>query len=158
MSSQPAKSPTDRRPFAVWLALWILVLYIPFWVLINFLPSESVLDNVDMADDVVGIAEFAVVVISLAVAIGALAMRKQWGRWFVAAPTAYFVGTLLWGHFVFVDEGPDYKMGILLAASIGLSPLVIVVLLVSFGEGVKNYFAERRQDISDEQISGGLPR
>lgn len=140
MASQPEKSLTTLRPLAVWLALVVLVLYIPFWVLINLLPSESVLDNDDMADDVVGIAEFAAVTISLAIAIWALAMRKQWGRWFVAAPIAYLIGTLLWGH-VFVDDDADYKMDILLGASVGLSPLVIVILLVSFGENAKNYFS-----------------
>jgi hypothetical protein len=65
---------------------------------------------------------------------------------------------LLWGHFFFPDEDPEDKMNILLGASVGLSPFVIVILLVSFGEGVKNYFAERRRDVSGEQTSGGLPK
>jgi hypothetical protein len=121
-------------------------------------PSESVLDHVDFADDLIGLAEVAAVYISLTVAIWALAVRKQWGRWFVAAPIAYLVGTLLWGHFFFPDEDPEDKMNILLGASVGLSPFVIVILLVSFGEGVKNYFAERRRDVSGEQTSGGLPK
>ena len=141
MASQTENDSPARRPHSVWLALWILVLYIPFWILINFLPSESVLDNVDWAADPIGIAEVAAVTISLVVAICTLLKRKRWGRWFVAAPVAYIVGTLLWGHFYFVDEDPDYKMGILLAASVGLSPLIIVILLVSFGEGVKNHFS-----------------
>jgi len=123
---------TTKRPVAVWLALGILVFYIPFSLVIIVLPSESVLDQVDFADDLIGLAEVAAVYISLAVAIWALAMRKQWSRLFVAVPLTYLVGTVLWGHF-FVDEDPEDKMNILLGASVGLSPLVIVILLVSFG-------------------------
>jgi hypothetical protein len=149
---------TTKRPFAVWLALGILVFYIPFSLLMLFLPSESVLDQIDLSEDLVGLAEVAAVYISLAVAIWALSIGKQWGRWFVAAPVAYIVGTLLWGHFIYIDEDPEDKMNVLLGASVGLSPLVLVVLLVSFGEGVKKYFTERPQQISAEQSSGGLPQ
>lgn len=145
MASQPENGSETSRPFAAWLALGILVFYIPFLVIINFLPSESVLDSVDVTEDVVGMFEFAAVIISLVVAIWALAIRKQWGRWFVAASFAYMVGTLLWGHF-FLDEDPEDKLNILLGATLGLAPLVIVILLVSFGAGVKNYFAESPTD------------
>jgi hypothetical protein len=158
MASQPQKSLTTRRPFAVWLALAILIFYIPFSLLMLFLPSESVLDQIDLTEDLIGLAEVAAAYISLVVAVWALAIRKHWGRWFVAIPIAYLIGTLLWGHFVFVDEDPEDKMNILLGASVGLLPLVIVVLLVSFGEGVKKYFAERPKETSGDRTSGGLPR
>ena len=64
---------------------------------------------------------------------------------------------MLWGHFIYIDEDPEEKVNILLGASVLLSPLVIVILLVSFGEGVKNYFTERPQQIPAEQSSGGSP-
>jgi uncharacterized membrane protein (DUF485 family) len=97
MASQTENISRARRPFAVWLALGILVFYIPFSFLMIFWPSESVLDRPDFADDLVGLAEIAAVLISLAIAIWAFAVRKQWGRWFVAAPVAYLVGTVVVG-------------------------------------------------------------
>jgi len=134
-----------NRPVAVWIALGILLTYIPLLVVVLILSSsKSVLDARDVGDLVVDIAEAATVILLLMIAFWALAIRRQWGRWFVLSTLTYIVGLLIWGRLFSSEllvESPEDKSDLLVGACVGLSPLLLVVLLVSFGSNVKNYFA-----------------
>ena len=138
-------NPTKTRPTAVWIALAILMVYIPLiFIVIVASQSESVLDGSDFTDLIIGIAEVAIVVISLMFAIWALATRRQWGRWFIALPLAYLIGTLAY-TLSFSAMDPVDREDTMIGAVVGLTPLVLVIFLVSVGSKVKNYFgsAER---------------
>jgi hypothetical protein len=141
MASHARERHKTQRPIAVLIALAITLLYMPFLLLLFLGPNESVLDEGEVVDSVIDAVEMAVIIVSLAIAFGAIATRRQWGRWFVAAPIAYLVGALMWVNIFFVDVSPDDKMSLLIGACFFLSPLIIVVLLVSFGGSVKEYFA-----------------
>ncbi|MBK9155721.1 MAG: hypothetical protein IPM25_16190 [Chloracidobacterium sp.] len=134
-------NPTRSRPTAVWIGLAILMAYIPL-LIISMLasPSESVLDETDLADQIIEIIEFSFVVLSLTVAFWALATRRQWGRWLIALPLAYMLGTLAYG-LLFLEFNPVDKEDLLIGAALGSSPLVLVIFLVSVGSKVKTYFS-----------------
>lgn len=93
---------------------------------------------------VIDTIEGAVVIVSLAVAFWALATRRQWGRWFVAGTLAYIIGTLLWIGMIDSEIDAENMSSLMLGASVALSPLLLVVLLVSFGESVKPYFSHNK--------------
>ncbi len=146
MASHSEKRLTTPRPFAVWIALGILFLYIPIFLLPVLFPwnSYSVLDEREFSDVVIDTIELALVIISLVVAFWTIAVRKQWGRWFVAAFIAYFTGREIWDHLILPElliEEPYDKTDILLGTTVGLAPLLVVILLVSFGANVKKYFS-----------------
>jgi hypothetical protein len=137
--------PLPKRPIAVWIALGILLLYIPL-LLFGLIgpPDESVLNTRETEDLISDIALGAGILVSLLIAFWALTYRKQWGRWFILGPIAFFSGETLYEElFVpeIVSENIEDKMVFLVALCAGLIPLVIVFLLVSFGSRVKNYFA-----------------
>lgn len=134
----------SKRPIAIWIALGILPIYILLLALGLFFPTDrSVLDTPDVADVVADFVEVGAVIITLFIAFLALAMRKKWGRWFVLAPLVFIIGVLIWGEFFSgqVVESSEERIYLLLGACVGLAPLLIVFLLVSFGSAVKNYFA-----------------
>jgi hypothetical protein len=146
MENQSEQKLTTRRPIAVWIALGILLLYVPIFLLGIFSSSDrkSVSGEREFSDVVVYAILWASVIISLVIAFWAIAVRKQWGRWFVAAHIAYITGFLIWGHLTvpeLVAEDSYDRTKILLGAIIWFSPLLIVILLVSFGANVKQYFS-----------------
>jgi hypothetical protein len=142
----------SQRPLAVWIALGILIVYVPLLFLgVVFLPDESVLDERDFADLIIDTAEVGAVSLSLIIAFWALATRRQWGRWFVAAALPYIIGVSLWGQLFSPDVDVNEEIEVLLLGAIVLlSPLVIIILLVSVGSRVKSYFS------MSEQSSQGL--
>lgn len=136
-------NPSLKRPASVWIALVVLALYIFLFLfgLIVGPPDPSVLDTPPTDELIIGIAENVAMTISLAIALWALATRRQWGRWFVAGMIAYVFGVTAYEHFFLPELDASGQNDLLLHLSIGLTPLLLVVLLVSFGEGVKKYFS-----------------
>lgn len=132
---------TTSRPTAVWIGLAILIGYIPLsFIGIVISRSESVLDETDLADVIIDIAEMSFAGLSLIVAFWALATRRLWGRWLIALPLAYIIGILAYG-LLFLELDSVDKENVLIGALMGLSPLVLVILLVSVGSNVKTYFS-----------------
>lgn len=135
--------PSLKRPASVWTALVILALYISLFILglIVGPPDPSVLDTPPTDEIIIGIAETVAMTISLAIALWALATRRQWGRWFVAGMIAYVFGASAYDHFFLPELDASGQDDYLLHMSIGFTPLLLVVILVSFGEGVRKYFS-----------------
>ena len=145
MASHAGQRPTTQRPIAVWIALVILVIYIPLLFIGLVLPSESVLDEREVTDVIFDSVESAPVLLSLTVALWATFTRRRWARWLVAAALVYILGVLIFGE-IFYPESPEQfpegRIDLLIGATIGLSPLVLVGLLLSFGAEVRSYFSE----------------
>lgn len=133
---------TTSRPIAVWVGLAILSAYIPFlFVIYLLLPRESVLDQPELTELAIAWVELFFWVLSLSISIWAIATRRSWGRLFVAIPPLYIIGNLAYSQ-LFFEWDPVEKADTLLGAIVGLSPLFLVILLVSFGSDVRNYVAD----------------
>jgi hypothetical protein len=106
-------------------------------------PDPSVLDEPEFGDWLIDVVEAIITTGSLVVGFWALAARRQWGRWFVAAPLIYIIGTLGYALIVFPDPDPFADQETIVLWTITLSPLLFVIILTSFGESVRDYFAFR---------------
>jgi hypothetical protein len=140
------------RPTSIWIALCVLALYIALLVVVMVVgpPDPSVLDEPEFGDWLINVVEAIITIASLVVGFVALAARRQWGRWFVTATLVYFVGTLAYGLIVFPDPDPVADQDALIGWTLGLSPLLFVLILTSFGESVREYFALRPRDDDQE--------
>lgn len=138
-------SENISRPTAVRIGLAILIAYIPLFLLgIVVSRGESVLDETEFSDLIIGIVETSFVVLSLIIAFWALATRRLWGRWLIALPLVYMIATLAYNLLLFESNAVE-KEDVLIGSFIGLSPLVLVILLVSVGSNVRTYFSRLEQ-------------
>lgn len=142
MTSQSKKQVIATRPLAVWFALAIIILYFLLFIIVMFIgpPDQSILDQPEFIDQVIGVVETLAIEISLGLAIWALATRRLWGRWFIIAPVGYILGTIGYGLLVYPDPDPVIQQERIFIAVLGFSPLAFATLLVSFGERNKEYF------------------
>lgn len=144
MTSQEREKAKTHRPASVWIALVILILYIPLLTFGFFVPFErSVLDEMDLVDEMIGHAQSAAVIASLVVAFFATFKRKRWGRWFLLAPLFYIVGSLGFQE-IFYPEPTLYdaedRDALWLGFTVGLAPMLLTFVLVSVGDSVREYF------------------
>jgi heme/copper-type cytochrome/quinol oxidase subunit 4 len=134
-----------KRPLSVWIALLILALYISGFVYICFLmPVDmSVLEAPDLTDQIVGTIEAVALTLSLVVAFWAIATRREWGRWFVAVVIAYLTGLVAYESLFFPHPDPEENTSYLVGFGLFTSILSLVVISVSFGDHVNEYFRNR---------------